>query len=56
MKITIETKYLIAEIEFKHSDVTYEELIEAFLTNAIAVGYSKEGLINFIKNDLQYDN
>lgn len=51
MKITIETKELIAQIEFKHSDVTYQELIEAFLTNAVAVGYSKDGLINFIKNE-----
>lgn len=51
MKITIETKTLIATIEFKHSDVTYEELIEAFLTNAIAVGYSKDGLIDFIKTE-----
>lgn len=51
MKITIEIKTLIAQIEFKHLDVTYQELIEAFLTNAVAVGYSKEGLINFIKTE-----
>jgi len=53
MKLTIETKDLIATIEFKHSDVTYQDLTEAFLSNAVAVGYSKEGLINFIKTDLQ---
>lgn len=52
MKLTIETEWVIATIEFKNSDVTYKDLTEAFLNNAEAVGYSKEGLINFIKTDL----
>ena len=44
-------EYSEAKVVVKKVDANYEELINAFLNCAQSVGFSKDGLIDFIKKE-----
>ena len=48
MKLTIETKFETKTIEFKNSDVSLEQLFDAFKGLLVASGWSEQTINGFI--------
>ena len=48
MKLTIETKFETKTIEFKNSDVSLEQLFDAFKGLLVASGWSEQTINEFI--------